>query len=193
MKRMKVLFGQRRMQVLVILAVVLLAVAGVYGSGASFTASAANPGNVFTAGALSITDKDTTGVDQDGSVMLDLQTAAMAPGDTRTGTCVIKNTGSVSGVFKLSGSMDTSAATYDAGFADYLLLTVYEDGAAIPAVTDVPLRTALSSGVNLGSWAAGAEHTYKFSVYFPNGAAGDEDAFMNKTATLNIAWTAVSD
>src|SRR5450756_1519584 len=53
MKRMKFLFGQRRMQVLLTLAVLLLAASVVIGSGANFTSTSANAGNVFTAGNLS--------------------------------------------------------------------------------------------------------------------------------------------
>ena len=48
MKRFKILFGQRRFQVLATMAVVLLAVSVVIASGANFTATSANPGNVFT-------------------------------------------------------------------------------------------------------------------------------------------------
>ena len=59
MKRFKVLFGQRRFQVLVTMAVLLLAVSVIVASGANFTAQTANAGNVFTAGALTMTnDKD---------------------------------------------------------------------------------------------------------------------------------------
>ena len=50
MKRMKVLFGQRRIMVLATLAILVLTAAALVASSASFTATSANPGNVFTAG-----------------------------------------------------------------------------------------------------------------------------------------------
>ncbi len=55
MKRMRVLFGQRRMQLLVTAAVLLLAAGVVVGSGANFSTSAASPGNTFTAGYVALT------------------------------------------------------------------------------------------------------------------------------------------
>ena len=54
MKRVKVLLGRRRMLVLATMAVLLLAVGVIVASSASFTATSANPGNVFTAGILSM-------------------------------------------------------------------------------------------------------------------------------------------
>ena len=52
MKRMRVLFGQRRVMVLVTLTILVLAAAALAASSASFTATSANPGNMFTAGNL---------------------------------------------------------------------------------------------------------------------------------------------
>ena len=53
MKRFKVLFGNRRMMVLLTLAILVLAATALVASSASFTATSANAGNVFTAGSLS--------------------------------------------------------------------------------------------------------------------------------------------
>ena len=50
MKRMKVMFGQRRIMILATLAILVLAAAALAASSASFTATSANAGNVFTAG-----------------------------------------------------------------------------------------------------------------------------------------------
>ena len=62
MKRMKVLFGNRRMMVLLTLAILVLTATALVASSASFTATSANPDNVFTSGSLSITnDKGTAG------------------------------------------------------------------------------------------------------------------------------------
>ena len=45
MKRMKVLFGNRRMMVLLTLAILVLAATALVASSASFTATSANPSN----------------------------------------------------------------------------------------------------------------------------------------------------
>ena len=59
MKRMKVLFGNRRMMVLLTLAILVLAAAALIASSASFTATSANIGNMFTAGTLELSNDST--------------------------------------------------------------------------------------------------------------------------------------
>jgi hypothetical protein len=189
MGKSKGFVGRRRTMVLVTMAVVVLAAALAIGSAASFTASSANPGNVFTAGALSIGNyKADWATSNEGQTLVGLVNADnMAPGDTVTGTAYIKNTGSVSGVFSLSGQVTAG----DADFASYLRLTVKQDGATI--VDNQPLATALTTPVSLGSWAAGEQHVYTFEVTFPDGAPGADNVYMGKSCTLGIAWSAVSD
>jgi hypothetical protein len=191
MKRMRVLFGQRRVMVLVTLTILVLAAAALAASSASFTATSANPSNTFTAGALTISNEDLGGNSREGVSVLNLTAANMKPGDTpTTGTAVIGNSGGVSGLFRLSGSITAG----DPAFSHYLRLTVTEDGTAI--VSDQPLDTALATAVNLTggvAWAGGAEHRYVFSVRFPDGADGEENAYMGDSATLRLQWDAVSD
>ena len=87
MKRIKVLLGQRRFQVLVTMALLLLAVSVVIGSGANFTATSANPGNVFTAGALSIGNFKSDGSTPNGGSLIENLTASnMKPTDSISGT-----------------------------------------------------------------------------------------------------------
>ena len=95
MKRMKVLFGQRRLQVLLTLAVLLLAVSVVIGSGANFTSQSANAGNIFTAGNLSHSNN------KSGAI---LTADKMKPGDMAPGTVVITNDGDIAGAFTLTNS-----------------------------------------------------------------------------------------
>ena len=57
MKRMKILIGKRRVMVIATLAILVLAAAALVASSASFTATSANPGNVFTAGGLHISTR----------------------------------------------------------------------------------------------------------------------------------------
>jgi hypothetical protein len=59
------------------LAVVLAAVGITVGSGANFTASAANPGNVFATGSLSIGNSPSTAL---------FSASGLKPGDVNTGT-----------------------------------------------------------------------------------------------------------
>ena len=77
------------------LAVVLAAGGITVGSGANFTAHAANPANTFTAGTLTIGSTAS-------SALFNAQN--LKPGDTVSGTVDIANTGSLPGTFTLSTS-----------------------------------------------------------------------------------------
>ena len=57
MKRMKVLIGKRRVMVIATLAILVLAAAALAASSASFTATSANPSNVFSAGHLTMSNR----------------------------------------------------------------------------------------------------------------------------------------
>ena len=82
MKRFKVLFGQRRFQVLATMAVLLLAASVVVASGASFTSQSANAANVFSSGTLAMTNTPTG---------FTATVSHMVPADSYTGTIVIQN------------------------------------------------------------------------------------------------------
>ncbi len=185
MKRIKVLLGQRRFQVLVTMALLLLAVSVVIGSGANFTATSANPGNVFTAGALSIGNFKSDGSTPNGGSLIENLTASnMKPTDSISGTAVIKNTGTVSGTFTLTGAL---VAGYDPTFASVLHLKVVEDG----TTTIYDGAFAGFSAINLTSgtpWAAGAAHTYVFTVNWTSNAA--DNSCMGKSATIGFTWNA---
>jgi len=177
MKRMQVLFGQRRLMVLVTLAALVLTAAVVIGSGASFTATSANPGNVFTAGSLYIDNS------LEGTAIL--TAVNMKPGDTVTGTVTLENVGTVSGAFSVTKGQVADAD----GLGDVLQLSVAEGASS---VYSGDLSGAMS-GVSLGTWAPEAPHTYTFTVTWPNGTGvPDDNAFMGTTCTYRFDWNAVS-
>ena len=96
--------------VLVTLVVLVLAAAALIASSASFTATSANPNNVFTAGSLYISNEDTAGNSREGVQVLNLTASAMKPGDVVTGTAVIGNSGTSSGAFTLDSTTSGNAA-----------------------------------------------------------------------------------
>jgi hypothetical protein len=180
MKRMKVLFGQRRIMVLATLAILVLTAAALVASSASFTATSANPGNQFTTGDLSIGNYEGDGTtDNEGDVIASLPMLDMAPGDTSAGTAVIVNEGSVSGDFTLTPSYTGSDL-----LADQLVLDVEMDDVSIyhGALADFGAE-------DLGTWAGGEDHKFDFAVEFPI-ASGN--AYQNLGATLNLDWSAIS-
>ena len=103
MSRRKALRANPR-RLLAALATILVAVGVTVASGASFTATTANPSNTFTAGSLTMSN------DKAGAAIL--TASGMKPGDATTdatGTVVIKNTGSLTGAFTLSRSSLTNS------------------------------------------------------------------------------------
>jgi spore coat-associated protein N len=193
MKRFKVLFGQPRMQVLLTLAVLLLAVSVVIGSGANFTSASANPSNVFTAGNLAHTNSKA------GSAIL--TASLMKPGDTATGTVTITNSGNIAGQFSLATSSLSDTPGANGGKLSDVLQLKITDGTntiysgPIKSVGTVQLPNTFSPSVY--SWPAAAAHTYNFTVTFPDagtpGSANTGDnAYKGSSMTIQFDWTAVS-
>lgn len=181
MKRMKVLFGQRRMMVLVTLTILVLAAAALAASSASFTATSANPDNVFTSGDLDIGNYRADGTtNNEGNVIVNLPMSNMAPGATSTGTAVIVNEGSISGDFTLTPSFTGSDV-----LADQLVLTVSMDGTNIYTGSLADFATE-----DLGDWAADEDHTFVFGAEFP---ASSDDTFQGLSCTGSFQWDAISN
>jgi spore coat-associated protein N len=149
------------------LAVVLAAVGITVGSGASFTASAANPGNAFSTGTLVIANSPSTAL---------LSVTGMKPGDTSSSTVDITNTGSLA----LLGQMQ---------------LTVLDCGAwttTAPGCTTgtTSVYSGTVSGLTnstLGNYAGGIKHRYKFTATLPSST---DDTYQGKTAQVDFAWSA---
>jgi len=167
------------------LAVVLAAVGITVGSGANFTAHAANPANTFTAGTLSMTDSVSGAI---------LSATNLKPGDVNTGTVDIQNTGSIPGAFTLS----TSNPVDTAGLLGQLDLKVEDCG--LYSGTTAPSCSTGTTVVYNGkanampassavSYAANAKHRYQFTVTMPTTIA---NAFQGKTASVEFDWDAAA-
>jgi hypothetical protein len=189
MKRIKILFGQRRFQVLATLTGVIMAVAVVMASGASFTAHSANADNVFSAGKLAMVNTPNG---------MSVTVNNMVPGETRDGTVTIANTGDVQGDFFLE-PVTISGDSMGGKFADELQILITDEGGK-------EIYKGSLSGleqVKLGVWQPKAENTYTFHVSFPDtgrtasttaGEApiGNENDYMGAITTARFDWTAVS-
>ena len=185
MKRIKILFGQRRFQVLATLTGVVLAVAVVVGSGASFTAHSANPSNVFSTGTLAMTNTDTG---------MSTTISNLVPGDYRDASVTIKNSGDVQGDFFLEPVLVNENTK---AIADQLDLTIKDGNTVVyqGKLSGLPQE-------KLGVWASGDSHTYTFHVSFPDngrtagiagaGGVGNDNKYMGATTTVAFNWTAVS-
>lgn len=190
MKRFKILFGQRRFQVLATMAVVLLAVSVVIASGANFTATSANPGNVFTAGTLTATSTGAT-----------MSVTGLKPDDAwvSAGSITVTNTGNLTGAFSMVAAVtgNTPGTGHTAHLSDALNIKIHDHAAA--AGTDVYSGAvkSLPASFTLGNWTGGASHQYDISVQFPNGGTpggadlGD-NMYQGGSMTMSFTWNAAS-
>jgi spore coat-associated protein N len=165
------------------LATVLIAVGVTGASGANFTATSANPANTFTAGTMTILNQ------KEGAAVF-TSSPNMRPGDTVTGTVKIKNTGSLSGAFKLAkGPLTDNHATIH--MSDKLDFVVSDCGTDLDCVTksNVYTGTLAAMGTNyaLGNFTANEEHLYEFTATFN---AGANDTYQSKSSTVEFDWSA---
>jgi spore coat-associated protein N len=166
------------------LAVVLAAVGITVGSGANFTASAANPSNTFTAGTLSIGSSSSSAL---------FNATNLKPGDTVPGTVDIQNTGSLPGAFTLS----TSHITDTSSLLGQLDLKIEDcglwSGTTAPTCSGANVlysgKAASVGTVNLSSFAANAKHRYQFNVTVPTGIS---NTFQGAGATVQFDWNAAA-
>ena len=164
------------------LAVILAAVGITVGSGANFTASAANPGNAFSTGTLVIANSPNTAL---------LTMSGMKPGATSSSTVDITNTGSLAGDFVLK----TANPTGSSALLGQMQLTVLDCGAWTASAPDCVTGTTSKytgtvSGLTsaaLGNYAGGIKHRYKFTATLP---ASTDDTFQGLTAGVDFAWSA---
>lgn len=189
MKRMKVLFGQRRMQVLLTLAVLLLAVSVVIGSGANFTSQSANLSNTFTAGNLShVNSKNNAAI---------FTVTKMKPNDMAPGTVAITNDGDIAGDFTLTNSNVTNPVL--PALSALLTVKIYETTTTVPTVAKHQIYGGLGGAVigvdpalALGTFAAGESRTYDFEVTFPNGLPAHDNPYKKASMSVEYNWTSTS-
>ena len=164
------------------LAVVLAAVGITVGSGANFTASAANPGNTFATGSLSIGNSPATAL---------FTSAGMKPGDPATGYVSITNTGSLAGDFKLTTSNATGTTLLnqlDAVVTDCGTYTGTTLPGCVTGTSNVYTgKLGSLSNQTLGNYAGGVKHYYKIVVTLPSST---NDTFQGQTASVDFAWSA---
>jgi spore coat-associated protein N len=171
------------------LLLLLLAAGMAVGSGASFTAQSASPGNMVTAGSLSI-DNDHEG----GSEGAIFTINNLRPGQSDFGYVTVKNTGTVPGAFNL-GLTGKTAGGAGADLSNRLHLKVEEVNPSTNAVTGTVFSDAVVNTMGttnaLGTWNGGDTHKYKFTVAWPSGLSAD-DAYQGSTLQLDFRWDAVS-
>jgi uncharacterized cupredoxin-like copper-binding protein len=184
MSRRKALRANPR-RLLAALATILVAVGVTVASGATFTAQTANATNTFTAGTLSMTNSAGAAI---------LTASNMKPGDPATkGTVVIKNTGSVAGDFTLTRSSLTNSDTANP-MAGKLNLSITDCGADKDCTTAADNSSkysgtlaGMTSVLSLGTYGAGVDHKYEFSVALDSTA---DNNYQGDNAVAGFTWDA---
>ncbi len=189
MSRMSNLVSRPR-RTLAALATVLVAVGITAASGADFTATSANPTNTFATGTLTMfNSKDNAAI---------FTASNLKPGGpAQTGTVDIANTGSLPGTFTLTrGTINDSDGANP--LSTKLNMTVVDCGLYVgvtPPTCDAgdtnvfpsaPIST-MNSSVPLGTYAAGVQHRYEFSVTVDTLA---DNNYQGKNSVVPFSWAA---
>jgi len=192
MSRLHVLAAKPRVA-LGALFTLLLATGAVVGSGADFTASAANPANTFSTGTLSMVNS------KSGAAVL--TASGLRPGNSASGDVDIENTGSLSGTFTLARGAITNSDSSNP-LTGKLNVTIDDCGAYAGAtaptcgdgddvskysgsVTD--MGTTGHEVASLGSFAGGAKHRYRFTVVLDSSAG---NAYQGDSGSVVFDWNA---
>jgi spore coat-associated protein N len=191
MNRFKLLWKASPRRVLLAFGALMIAAALAIGSGANFNSTSANPSNVFAAGTISQSNSKANAAILTGSNLV--------PGNTATGTLVIKNTGSANGTFTLAAAtpVDTPASP---GLSKYLTLTIVDNGDPT-CTTSCPAAVTLYSGtinaepatLALGTFTPNQSHQYTFTMTFPNnGTTGGDNAYQGASTSVGYTFFSTS-
>jgi spore coat-associated protein N len=192
MQRITALWNDSPLKLVSALFVLSLAAMMAVASGASFTSTSANPGNVVTAGNLTQSNSKAPGAI--------LTVSGLRPGQSDNGTVDIGNTGDAPGVFTLtrSGLVNSDTANPFGGKLDLVIEDLGDPSAPSAPVVKYSGKLGPMGAVALGTWAPGESHRYKFTVTFPDGGTpagpnSGDNAYKGDSVTVNYNWDAISN
>jgi len=160
-------------------------------SGASFTSTSANAGNIVTAGNLSHSNSAAPGAI--------LSVSGLVPGDSQSGSTDITNTGDVNGVFTLSksGVVDSDPANPLSAKLDLVVEDLGDPASPTAPVVKYSGKLGAMGARAMGTLAPGDTHRYRFTVTFPDGGTpagplSGDNAYKGGSVTVQYDWEAVS-
>ncbi len=162
-------------KVLIPLATLVAAGAVAVGSGATFSSTTGNTISAVTAGTLTHSNSK---ADQAIFSLTNLK-----PGDTLNGTLTLTNSGSLPAKFSLTEVSSANGFT-----ASDLTLDIVDTTSSTSVYSGTFGGLADGTKNELGTWAGGSAHTFKFTVKLNQDAP---NANQGKTANATYKWDSV--
>lgn len=129
---------------------------------------------------------------RDGAAILGAR--AMRPGDVVTGEVTIANSGDLPGTFRLTRTPISELPGSGGGLlSGKLQLQVLDVTNAAAPMTVWTGGLGAFDGRDLGTFPAGASHTYRFVATFPDAGSVADNAFAGASSTIGFVWTATGD
>jgi spore coat-associated protein N len=158
-------------------------------SGASFTSTSANVGNIVTAGNLSHENS------KDDDMILEVD-KLIPGGPAGTGTVTITNDGDVKGLFTLDKDNVVNSDTANPLSAKLDLLV--EDVSDTTPVEIYEGKLGAMGEQDMGEIEAGESRDYRFSVSFPEGgpppsATTGDNAYKGDKVEVDYHWESVTE
>ena len=192
MQRITALWHDSPLKLVSALFVLSLAAMMAVASGASFTSTSANAGNIVTAGNLTHSNSKAPGAI--------LNVSGLKPGQSDSGTVDLANTGDAAGVFTLAKS---AVVNSDASNPLGAKLDLVIEDLGNPATPTAPVvkysgKLGPMGAIALGTWAPAEAHRYKFTVTFPDGGTPSgpntgDNAYKGDNVTVTYNWESVSN
>jgi spore coat-associated protein N len=192
MQRITALWRDSPLKLVSALFVLSLAAMMAVASGASFTSTSANAGNIVTAGNLTHSNSKAPGAI--------LTVAGLKPGQSDGGTVDLANTGDTAGVFTLSksGLTNSDGTNPLATKLDLVVEDLGDPSAPTAPVVKYTGQLGAMGAVALGTWASNAAHRYRFTVTFPDGGVpagpnSGDNAYKGDNVSVTYNWESVSN
>ncbi len=192
MQRITALWQASPLKLVSALFVLSLAAMMAVASGASFTSTSANAGNIVTAGNLTHSNSKAPGAI--------LNVSGLKPGESQNGTVDITNTGDVAGVFTVSKSalVDSDTVNPLSAKLNLVVRDLGDPSSPSAPVTKYSGTLGAMGARALGTFASGDVHQYEFTVTFPDGGTpagpnSGDNAYKGDNVTVQYDWESVSN
>jgi len=192
MQRISALWHESPLKIVSALFVLSLVAMMAVASGASFTSTSANPGNIVTAGTMSHSNSKA-----DDTI---LEVTGLKPAASSSGTVDITNTGDTAGVFTLTKSNIVNSDTGNplSSKLDLLIEDLGPPSAPTAPVQKYGGKLGAMGAIGLGTYTSGEAHRYKFTVTFPDGGTPSgpttgDNAYKGDSVEVDYNWESVSN